>query len=178
MTAEEHARRGSYRPAVHGPLPPGVIPLPRRPVLSSSSARVLPPAPSPALIRPVIPQERLLGPEDCPTTLTEEGKAMWRELVTEQQTERKYAHFVSVYVEAKLAWDRATLEVHARGDYGKLGTKPVPNPYLRLRREAEGTMLNIARSIGWLEPAGPAVQVQVEPPKSRLELFLAQRSRA
>jgi hypothetical protein len=178
MTAEEHARRGTYRPSVHGPLPPGVIPLPRRPVLSSVAA--LPPATPSPFIRPGsgIPQEQALGPEDCPDFLTAEGKQEWRTLVRVQPTDRKYAHFVCIYIEAMLAWKRATLEVQAKGDYGKLGTKAVPNPFLRLRREAEATMLTIARSIGWLDAPAPAVQAPAEPQKSRLELFLAQRSRA
>lgn len=177
MTAEEHARRGSYRPAVHGPLPPGVVPLPRRPILvpppTMPHAIALVPAPN-----PVPPPLTALTPEECPDVLTEEGKVMWRMLVTQRPTEKVMAPFVSIYVEAMLAWKRATLEVQARGDYGKLGTKPVPNPYLRLRREAESTLFRVAQLLGWQAPIPIAIPTPADAPKSRLDLFLAQRSRA
>jgi hypothetical protein len=176
MSAVEHAARGSYKPSVHGPLPPGVTPLPRRPVGLSTS----PEARGPVLVPPVeTPTPRTaLTEADCPDVLNDEGRALWRILVAQRPTEKVLAPFVSMYVEAMLAWQRATKEVHAKGDYGKLGAKPMQNPYLRLRREAEATLFRVAQLLGWQAPV-PIVNVTpVEAPKSRLELFLSARSRA
>ena len=175
MSAIEHAARGTYKASVHGPLPPGVTPAPRRPVLVPTMphglALVPPSAPAPA-------PASALTEADCPDVLNDEGKALWRLLVAQRPTEKVLAPFVSMYIEAMLAWQRATKEVHAKGDYGKLGTKPVPNPYLRLRREAEATLFRVAQLLGWQAPLITLPSAPVEAPKSRLDLFLAQRSRA
>jgi hypothetical protein len=78
-----------------------------------------------------------------------------------------------------LAWQRATREVIARGDYGRVGAKLTPNPYLRLRREAEATLFRVAQLLGWQAPLVQASPTpEVSPPRSRLELFLSSRSRA
>lgn len=105
--------------------------------------------------------------------LTEEGRALWTLLVTQRPTDKLFGAFVAIYVEALLAWKRATVEITAKGDFGKVGQKPAPNPFLKLRRDAEATMFRVAEFIGWqAQPLLPAA----EAPKSRLELFLAARS--
>lgn len=176
LTAVEHAARGTYRASVHGSLPAGVVPVPRsRPVLVPTMPRGV------ALVTPVAPAPApatALTPDDCPDVLTDAGRALWRLLVTQRPTEKVLAPFVSMYVEAMLAWQRATLEVHSKGDYGKLGTKPMKNPYLSLRREAESTLFRVAQLLGWQASVPSAPLTPVEMPKSRLELFLSARSRA
>lgn len=131
---------------------------------------------APAL--PAPPPLTALTEADCPDVLNEEGRALWRLLVVQRPTEKVLAPHVAMYIEAYLAWQRATREVHAKGDYGKLGTKPVPNPYLRLRREAEATITRITQILGWQAPVPVPAAAPVEAPKSRLELFLSARSRA
>lgn len=176
MSAAEHAARGTYRPSVHGPLPPGVTALPRRPVLATSH---LPEPRGPVLTSslPAPLPTSALTEADCPDVLNDEGKALWRILVAQRPTEKVLAPFVSMYIEAMLAWQRATKEVHAKGDYGKLGTKPMQNPYLKLRREAEFTLFRVAQLLGWQAPVPTITMTPTEVPKSRLELFLSARSR-
>lgn len=176
MSAIEHAARGTYKASIHGPLPPGVTPAPRRPVLLRSTPEprgllLTPPLPAPAPVS-------ALTEADCPDVLNEEGRALWRLLVVQRPTEKVLAPHVAMYIEAYLAWQRATREVHAKGDYGKIGTKAVPNPYLRLRREAEATITRITQILGWQAPVPTLPAAPLDAPKSRLELFLNARSRA
>jgi hypothetical protein len=164
MSAVEHAARGTYRPGVHGPLPPGVIPVSpaKRPRIVSRGT-----APTMPTVTPRLPAVALTA-EDCPAVLTEDGRALWGILVAQRPTEPLHGPFVTAYVEALLAWQRATVEVQKQGDVGEDGA----NPYLKLRRDAERTMLDMAKFLGWQTPVMTDV---VEPPKSRLDLFLAKR---
>ena len=173
LSAVEHALRGSYRPGVHGPLPPGIIPLPRQPVLGLRSARATLTLPEPPPVR-IPPAASSLTPDECPDVLNDEGKALWRQFVAQRPTPKMLAPVMLMYIEAYLSWQRATKEVHTKGDYGKLGTKPIPNPFLKLRRDAESTMLICLRTLGW-QTTEPVAPVPVQAPKSRLDLFLAAR---
>jgi hypothetical protein len=172
--AAEHAAAGKYRPAQHGPLPPGVVPVsPKmaRPVLVARGKSVA-----------VAPESvALLTAEDCPAVLTKEGRALWGVLVRRRPTERILGLFVAAYVEAALAWERATEKIKA-GDYGtpKGELRPVVNPYLKLRREAETSMYRAAMFLNWqVAPVAAADGAQQpETPASKLGLFLASRKRA
>lgn len=171
--AAEHAKRGTYRPAQHGPLPPGVVPVSKRldrPVLVARGK------PAAVASEPVA----LLTMADCPPVLTEEGRALWGVLVTRRPTERILGLFVAAYVEAALAWERATEKIKA-GDYGtpKGELRPVVNPYLKLRRDAETSMYRAAMFLNWQTvPASADGAQQPETPASKLGLFLASRGRA
>jgi hypothetical protein len=106
-----------------------------------------------------------------------EGQALWAILVTQRPADRLLGAFVAIYVEAMLAWQRATGEVQKRPDFGRIAGKPAPNPHLKLRREAEATMFRVAQLLGW----GAVTQQAAAPfevPKSRLELFLSSRGGA
>lgn len=180
MSAVEHAARGTYRASVHGPLPPGVVPARSRPVLVARGKRV--PAVSSVTVPapPVAAQSAgVLTDADCPDVLTPEGRALWGVLVTQRPTDKMLGAFVAMYVEATLAWKRATAEVQKRPDFGMIGKKPVPNPHLKLRREAEATMFRVAQLLGWQAPVTAAgALVGVEPQRSRLDLFLSSRGSA
>jgi phage terminase small subunit len=175
MSAVEHAARGSYVPCLHGPLPPGVIPARRRPVLARSEGKAAPAVAEKATPEPPDGPAEHLTAADCPAVLTPEGRALWGVLVAQRPTDRLLGSFVAMYVEAVMAWQRATLKVQTVGDYGKVGAKAVPNPYLKLRREAEATMFRVATLLGWQAPVQNGALTPMEPPKSRLEMFLAAR---
>jgi hypothetical protein len=182
MTAVEHAARGTYKPSVHGPLPPGVIPVRNRPVLARSGGKA-PAKPAAASAKapsaPAAVTPETLTAADCPEGLTAEGRALWGALVTQRPTDKLFAGFVAIYVEAVLQWQRATLQVQSGGDYGKLAGKPGANPYLKIRREAQATMFQAASFLGWQAPVqNGALTPIAEPPKSRLELFLQARGGA
>jgi phage terminase small subunit len=115
-----------------------------------------------------------LVPEECPDVLNADGRILWQQFVTQRAVSRILAPVMLMYIEAYLSWQRATREIHARGDYGKLGAKPVANPFLRLRRDAEFTMLVCLRTLGW-QTTDPPTPVPVQAPKSRLDLFIAAR---
>jgi phage terminase small subunit len=115
---------------------------------------------------------------DCPDVLTDEGRALWGILVSQRPTDKMLGGFVAMYVEATLAWQRATVEVQKRPDFGMIGKKPVANPHLKLRREAEATMFRVAQLLGWQAPVQYGGLVPMEAPKSRLELFLQARGGA
>lgn len=171
MSAVEHAARGTYRPGVHGPLPPGVVPVSKklgRPVLVARGKPL------------ACESATLLTVADCPAVLTAEGRALWGILVVRRPTERILGLFVAAYVEAALAWERATEKIKA-GDYGtpKGELRPVVNPYLKLRREAEVSLYRAATFLGWQAATVPAESTQQpEAPASKLGLFLASRGRA
>lgn len=175
LTAVEHAARGTYRRSVHGPLPPGVVPVPRRPVGAPRAAGS--PAPLAAVVTKPDAVSAALVEADCPDVLSGDGQALWKLLIRQRPTEKVLGPFVAMYVEAMLAWKEATREIQAKGYYGKLGNKVMANPYLRARREAEATMFRVAQLLGWQAPAAPTNGTHAEPPKSRLELFLASRGR-
>lgn len=164
--------RGTYKPSVHGPLPAGVIPLPRQSPLTPRGALATPAQPPPV-------PDTCLTADDCPPVLTEQGKTLWRILVTQRPTEKILGPFVAMYIEAWLAWQRATEQIQQRGDFGKINDKPTANPFLRLRREHEATCIKLAQMLGWQAP-GQLMQLGLpaEPPQSRLELFLSARRRA
>lgn len=172
MSAVEHAARGTYKRSVHGPLPPGVIPAPRRPVLVPRTP------PLPAIVTSTGPPASALEPADCPEVLSAEGKTLWNLLIAQRPTEKVLGPFVAMYVEAMLAWRRATREITSKGDYGTLGKKLIANPYLRSRREAELTMFKVAQLLGWQGPVPAATPpAPAETPRTRLELFLEARRR-
>ena len=171
MSAVEHAARGTYVPCRHGPLPPGVVPARPRPVLVARGSR-------PVVMPVVAPVEAVstLAASDCPDVLTPEGRAIWIGLVTQRPTDRLLVGFVTLYVEALLAWQRATAEIRRLGDYGKTNGRAGANPYLRLRTHAAADMFKAANFLGW--QGQPAAPVAVEAPRSRLDLFLQARGGA
>jgi len=173
LTAAEHAARGSYKRSIHGPLPPGVVPVPRRPV---ATPVVMPRGVILPALAPPATQDTALTAADCPDVLTEEGKALWKSLVAQRLTEKILAPLVTVYVEAYLNWLMCTREIQKRGYYGTVGSKVVANPYLKHRREVEATMRTIVPQLGWDRPVPVAAPpASAANPKSRLDLFLAAR---
>lgn len=176
MSAVEHAARGTYKRSVHGPLPPGVVPVPRRRVVMSA----VPKGPAlPALAAPAPPSTALTA-ADCPDVLDAEGQALWKSLVAQRPTEKLLAPLVTIYVEAYLNWLMCTREIQKRGYYGTVGSKVVANPYLKHRREVENTMIRLSQQLGWDGPVAPAPSqvAPVESPRTRLDLFLASRGGA
>ena len=172
MSAVEHAARGSYKRTVHGPLPPGVVPAPRRPHLAPALPRAVV---LPALAPPAT-HDTALTAADCPDVLTPEGQVLWKSLVAQRLTEKILAPLVTVYVEAYLNWLMCTREIQKRGYYGTVGSKVVANPYLKHRREVEATMRTIVPQLGWDRPVPVAAPpASAANPKSRLDLFLAAR---
>jgi len=124
------------------------------------------------------PAGDVLTAADCPAVLDADGRALWGAVTGSRPTDRMLGPFVAMFVEASLAWRRATAEVQKRQDLVKVGNKPVPNPYLKMRREAEATMFRVAGLLGWQPSPVYAADVGREVPKSRLELFLSARGGA
>ena len=128
----------------------------------------------------VVPTVAPAGPDvltaaDCPAVLDDNGRALWGAVVASKPTGKMHGPFVAMFVEASLAWQRATVEVGRRKDLVKVGNKPVPNPYLKMRREAEATMFRVAAMLGWQAQPTYGGAMTAEVPKSRLELFLQAR---
>jgi hypothetical protein len=176
MTAVEHAARGTYRATVHGPLPPGVVPAPARPVLARSGGKPAGggKAATTLLDAPVAPPQTLTS-EDCPSVLTPEGRALWGVLVAQRPTDRLLGAFVAMFVEAVLAWQRATAALVTGGDVD--GQRPAV--HWRLRREAEASLKMAAQMLGWEVPISSVAPAKpAEAQKSRLEMFMAAKGGA
>lgn len=170
MSAVEHAARGTYKRTVHGPLPPGVVPVPRRsPIFVSPQANALPAV-------QVRPEEKNLTEADCPDILkTIGGEEIWNLLVRQRPVAVALRDVLTVYVQALLNWQTAVREIHSKGHYGSLGQKLVRNPYLDERKQAQDTMMQCSRLMGWQASSTPSSTVSTEPTSSRLELFLSSR---
>jgi len=177
IPAEVHAARGTYRADRHGPLPDGVTPVVIRGAFSGVSRRPSE-APSVADVAPPMPY---LTAEDCPAILTPEGATFWEKLITARPTEKVYEQAVATYVQAWETWQRAVRLIQSVGDVVRQGegktARPIQNPNHAIRRDAEKTMLDVGRFLGWQsKDAASDRRGEEAPTVTRLEAFLASRN--
>ena len=168
-----HAARGTYRADRHGPLPDGVTPVVLRPAFSAVPRGTLTPAVD--LAQPIT----TLVEEDCPAVLTPEGRVFWLRLIVDRPTERVFAQVLATYVQGWETWQRAVRQIQTIGDLVKQGNRPVPNPLHTIRKDAEKTMLDSARFLGWQSGAAAADRgAAPAAPVTRLQAFLDSRGGA
>src|SRR5437879_1913700 len=163
MSAAEHQARGTYRADRHGPLPAGMQPM--RPALASVPKAPAAPA---SLGQPL----KFLDADDCPDVLAADGKAFWLTLITTRPPEKIFGQLLATYVEAWQQWKRWTVAIHGTGDLMKLRNRPVPNPYLAVRANAEKTMLETAKLLNWTTSVARA-DIRTDAGPTKLEQFLA-----
>lgn len=169
MSAVEHAARGTYRPGVHGPLPPGVIPVPfiRRPALVPRGAAV------PIAGPPAVPLVVLTG-ADAPAVLTEVGRAFWGVLVGRRPVDVMHAQILTVYVQAWEEWGQATRAIAESEDVAGQTVQ------LGRRRDAEAALYRALAFLGWRQSVVAEHLAAATPPvpaPSKLGLFLASRGK-